>query len=293
MDNFKKKYINNSYSQNSVSLAENEEFIYPERYNSGIRPYIKKGHKISSNKPVFAFNIKDLGLPNSLKNYSKCKGILDIYAKHAKKSGRLDQTVRTVTASIFLILFIVVMVFFSEVFGVGQSDVKFVEYDRFIWPVVMQDPEPFDEQNPPNFELMLNSSVWVAAANQQPNCLNSDNNGRVIISIEDVNKACNTLFGKDLQMFNEDSSLYMNFYEFDSNKKIFYVEAISNDRCFMPKTISLSNKNDRLVLKVGYFVPDHRDIKNEKVKMKKQMKYILRKNSKTGKFYISEIKPED
>ena len=60
----------------------------------------------------------------------------------------------------------------------------------------MQNPEPFNENNPPSSQIVINSAVWDAAMNNQE--VISDDLGRIILSKDEVNKSANRLFNVDI-----------------------------------------------------------------------------------------------
>ncbi len=201
---------------------------------------------------------------------------------------------RIILASVVLITSIIIVTFFPSVLGVMHNGSKFVQYDKFIWPVVMQDPDVFSENNPPSNELLLDSSIWKAASEKTKDSCNYDSRGRVILLAEEVKAACSVLFGDKYNISPKSITANNKFYEYSPEENLFYVDAVSYDQCFIPRTVGLTQYEDLIILKVDYINIEENTELNDRYsknyKSPKHMEYFLKKRTDNGDFYISEIK---
>lgn len=192
--------------------------------------------------------------------------------------------------SLFLAAFSIAFVMAVGFFSCREDAVNLKKFDNIILPVVMQNPEPFNEKNPPSSQIVINSAVWDAAMNNQE--VISDDLGRIILSKDEVNKSANRLFNVDID-FNGIENSKDNFYIFQPEKNDFLVSAISGTDNFVPHTVNFCKKGSEIILKVGYVVPANGFNSNMTLlsedKIEKYMQYHLKKNKSTGKYFISAV----
>ena len=257
--------------------SNNNKFIYPGKnqidYNlrtgkniiikqSTISPKFKK-HK----------NISNLILKKYIFNYNFVKS---------------SPTFRIILATVAMATLILTVLIFSNVFCKTNNDTHFLEYDKFIWPVVMQDPNPFDENNPPTDDVVLNSSVWKAASEKNGYYENYyDSKGKVLVTLEDANSACKNLFGNSMELNIDNLNHKKTFYEFIKEEKTFHVDCLSYDQCYIPNVIDLLDLGSTIILKVNYKTLD--SFFNNNNSVKKCMEYYLKKQPINNKFYIYKI----
>ena len=208
-------------------------------------------------------------------------------SKNNKKQSRFF---KLFLISLFLAIFSIAFVMAVGFFTFREEAVNLKKFDNIILPVVMQNPEPFNEKNPPSPQTVINSAVWDAAMNNQE--VISDEFGRVILSKDEVNKSANRLFNMDID-FNGIENSKDNFYIFQPEKNDFLVSAISGTDNFVPHTVNFCKKGSEIILKVGYVVPANGFNSNMTLlsenKVEKYMQYHLKKNKSTGKYFISAV----
>lgn len=165
-------------------------------------------------------------------------------------------------------------------------------YDSLIWPIVMQDPPCFDEKRPLDEKIKIKASLWDAAMNLKDKNPNYDEDDMLIFPASEVQKSYEKLFGKPINYEFLDSEKD-SFYKFNKNKKEFSVKVMSGTDCFFPHTVNAFWKNNNLILKVGYVIPQNQFDENmnclSDFKTEKFANYILRKNKKTGNFYVYSV----
>jgi len=174
----------------------------------------------------------------------------------------------------------------------GDNALGLSDYDNFIWPVVMQNPESFDESSPAEVNTMVRAAVWKVAMEKKDDKNKMNNDGQLVLSFDEVLEACESLFDRDFKKsdligINED------FFRFDEDKNCFFVESVSGVDNYIPHTVNAYRKDDDIVLKVGYVVPSDRfeldmmGIRENNIS--KYKIYHLKTDETTGRKYVSAV----
>ena len=203
------------------------------------------------------------------------------------------KTIKILVTSLIITIFIVLIV---AVFGVVidiEKREQLISYDNLIWPVVMQDPEPFDQDHPLNKETMLKAGVWDASSRYKVDKGLFDKDGRQIISGQDVKNSIQKLFNVDIDI-KESIPDGIFFFNYNVLEDKFYVESISSDQSFIPRTKNCEKMGNGLIkLTVEYLIPQNQfddvmKIDKEK-KVEKVMEYVLSVDEESKRQYISKI----
>ncbi|MGN1043964.1 MAG: hypothetical protein ACI4PR_04085 [Acutalibacteraceae bacterium] len=231
--------------------------------------------------------------------YGKRNSIIEIDLPEKKGKRFLNSPKNKAKPSKFLKFIIISLIFAvsSVIFAIAigfftgrETAVDLKKFDDIILPVVMQNPEPFSENNPPRAQTVLNSSIWDAAMNKRE--VISDELGRIVLSESEINESANRLFNMDID-FDKVENFSEGFYVFQRNENKFLVNSLSGTDNFAPKTLNFCKKDSEIILKVGYVVPGDRfngsmtDFSENKIE--KCMQYHLKKNKNTGKYFISAV----
>ena len=201
--------------------------------------------------------------------------------------------------SLVLLLAIVGVVFIAtnigkQIYFAATDDTKLREYDTFLTPVVMQDPQPFVSPDKATEDFVLNASLWrTITANNGTNYTEYDDAGKVLVPLGDVVQACHDLFGPDCQL-QPKTPAEETFFEYNSDENKFHVALYSSDSTFIPYTDSAKKQGDSTVLRVGYVSPsDAWRTQNSSTitapKPTKYMEYVLKTDPSTNKEYIYAI----
>lgn len=203
------------------------------------------------------------------------------------------KTIKILVTSLIITIFIVLIVaIFGVVIDIEKRE-QLIYYDNLIWPVVMQDPEPFNNENPLNRETMLKAGVWDACLRYKSDRGLFDKDGRQIISGQDVRDSVYKLFNVDIDIKESipDGIFFFNYNSLEDN---FYVESISSDQCFTPHTKNCENIGNNLIkLTVEYLVPQNQFDEGMKInkekKVEKVMQYILKDDEFTKNKYVFKV----
>lgn len=213
-----------------------------------------------------------------------------IYGKF--KNGRNINAIKFLVICLILTAAMVVISIAISIADKGDNAIGLSDYDNFIWPVVMQNAENFNENSPPEIGTMVASSVWKVAMDKKDNKNSFNKNQELVLSLKEVREACNDLFGKDFDRvdligINDD------FFEFDSKNNQFLVKSISGVDNYVPHTVNAYRRGEDIILKVGYVIPsDQFEINMNEIfdnKIVKYKNYRLKINQATGKKYIAAV----
>ncbi len=207
-----------------------------------------------------------------------------------------------VVGSIVLILAIVGVAFIAtaigrQIYTAATDDSNLREYDTFLTPVVMQDPQPFASPDKASEDFILNASLWkTITANNGPNYTEYDDTGRLVVPLGDVVQSCHDLFGPNTQL-QPKTPAQETFFEYNSDENKFHVALYSSDSTFVPYTDSANKQGDSMILRVGYVSPTdawrtQTSSTIDAPKPTKYMDYVLKTDPATNKEYIYAIQAD-
>lgn len=156
---------------------------------------------------------------------------------------------------------------------------------RYILPVLMFDPVPFNDINQVDKFSILQSAIWAAFMDYgKDKYLNEDYNS-LIVPVSDVEKSLITLYGKKLKIKHQTfGDGLMNNYIYNEDTKTYTVPILDRIGIYSPEVKSIAKNGNIYTLTVGYIRPD--DIwqmyisdKKRKHKPEKYMEYILKKTN--------------
>ncbi len=128
-------------------------------------------------------------------------------------------------------------------------------YAEFLEPVVMFDPEPFDDISTADIGELVNISVWSLVMNADSSEKYSYSAGTevgVLIPEEEVTAEFNRLFGSEVALAETLPSLDMSGYDitYDSAQKGFIIPITANETAYVPNVTALETRGDSIILTV-------------------------------------------
>lgn len=182
----------------------------------------------------------------------------------------------------------------SHIYRAATDDSQLRAYDTFLAPIVMQDPEPFENEEEANAEMVMKASLWRAVTQNGEQYNSYDDQGRTLVPLGDVVDACHALFGPNcnLQPTNPKEET---FFEYDSQQNVFRVAPYSSQSSFAPYTLSSKKSGDTVTLRVGYVVGDWQDVtesSNASPQPVKYMQYILKKTADGKSEYVAAVRAD-
>ena len=141
------------------------------------------------------------------------------------------------------------------IFGVGKltdQSAKKSEYESFITPVIMFDPDPFDDVTKGNQEQLINAAIWALLKSDLDTSVYATDDGNLSIPQADVEKYFSKLFGPEAKP--EHRSVTGLGYEFsyDSAKQAYIVPITGVEPMYTPRVFEISKKGNTVELLVGY-----------------------------------------
>lgn len=159
------------------------------------------------------------------------------------------------------------------------------KFERYILPVLMFDPVPFDDVKTADEFSILRSAIWAAFLNNgKEKYLNQEYNS-FIIPTSDVDVNLVMLYGSDIKIKHQTfGDGFMNNYIYDKNTNTYTVPIYDQVGMYSPEVKSISKNKDIYILTVGYIRPDDVwqtfiDDKTRKMRPEKYMEYILKKTN--------------
>lgn len=261
------------YEENTIDMAEFEDVFSSNEL---------KSHKRTRRKPSVS-DMKPTLMPDDL----------------PKKNRRRFFAV-PFGAIMFLLSFVGLITVVSFVAGVVQnitsSEKNMREYEVFLEPVVMYDPTPFDDITNADPEFLLESAIWSAVTvDAYPGKYDTDEAGKQIIPLEEVQNHYKRLFGTDTQPETISFSGYGFEVEYSQDLNAYLVPSTGVTPIYYPDVVKISKRGDSIILKVGY-IPSGQMVESEEgvYKTPEPSKYMdITLRSKDGVRAISAIQLSD
>lgn len=185
----------------------------------------------------------------------------ELFMEKAKKTVSARKHRRNKAAmpvGIVVIIFAVIglaAVIAGIIFGVGKltdQSAKKSEYESFITPVIMFDPDPFDDVTKGNQEQLINAAIWALLKSDLDTSVYATDDGNLSIPQADVEKYFSKLFGPEAKP--EHRSVTGLGYEFsyDSAKQVYIVPITGVEPIYTPRVFEISKKGNTVELLVGY-----------------------------------------
>jgi len=161
-----------------------------------------------------------------------------------------------------------------------NGDENLDAFNEFLKPVVMQDPKPFESVDKADNEFLLKAAIWKTLLDEEKAATyESDDDGRRILPVEDIEKNAESLFGKINLLFEsigDDEDLI----EYNKDTGTYHIPLFSLD-AFVPYTFSAKKRGDIYTLKVGYVADDENWVggangEKSEPTPSKTMKYVLK-----------------
>ena len=190
----------------------------------------------------------------------------------------------------------------SEISGKINSSVKeknaqkYSELEEFIAPIIMYDPDTFDDISMANTEQLISIAIWsVLDSNPEPDKYEYTDGGMLMPQSE-VEEKFNSLFGSQVKWNHctvDGGGIY---FSYSKTKKAYVIPITGVTPIYTPEITEISERPNTLTLTVGYLASSEwvQDSDGNIVppEPSKYMKITLGKNSDGG-YYIRAIQSAD
>lgn len=185
----------------------------------------------------------------------------------------------------------------NSVKNLADNTAKKAEYEAFLTPVVMFDPDPFDDLTQAEIPQLVNSAVWALLKSEKGTEGYAYSDGGIVVPQADIEKYFIQLFGREIDISSMHQSIDMSDYDitYDSALKSYILPITGIDSAYAPKVYDIDKQGSSVILTVGY-IGAKAWAQNENGELTapepdKIMKITLRESS--GEMYISSIQNAD
>ena len=174
------------------------------------------------------------------------------------------------------------------------------KYEEMLLPVVMFDPDPFDDLTQADVSQLLNSAVWSLLMSEEGTEKYPYSEGEVfgiIVPQEDIAKHFVKLFGTEIDIASMHGTIDMSGYDitYDAALKSYILPITGVESAYTPKVYEIEEQGSSVILSVGYIGnkawAEIADSEYKTPEPDKYMKITLRERS--GGMYISSIQAVD
>lgn len=170
-------------------------------------------------------------------------------------------------------------------------------YEEFIAPVIMNDPDTFDDITKANLEQLLSIAIWsVIDSGAEPDKYEYTDDG-MLMPEEEVANMFLSLFGSEVALTHctVDGGEGVEF-KYSEKKKCYIIPITGITPIYLPEVTEIQEKDNTVVLTVGYLASTDwvQDSEGNMVPPEpgKYMKITLGKNG-DGSFYVRAIQTTD
>lgn len=170
------------------------------------------------------------------------------------------------------------------------------EYKAFIAPVIMNDPDSFDDVINANQSQLISISVWsLLKSDIDPDSFENKNGG-MLVPASLIEEEFKKLFGNDVTPVHQTVEGGQGIqFEYSKSDKAYIVPITGITALYSPMIADISEKGSSTILTVGYLASEdwRQDENGDMIPPEpvKYMKIYLRKND--SGYYISSIKQTD
>lgn len=220
-------------------------------------------------------------------------------SKQRKNSAAIPMGIITIILAVIGLITVIIGVKNFVVKKLDDTEEK-AKYEQMLRPVVMFDPDTFDDLTDAEPTQLLYAAIWSLLEDEKGMSNYSYYQGETIgiqVPQEDIEKAFINLFGNEIDIASMHSQIDMSTYDisYDSALKAYILPITGVDAAYLPKVYSIDKQGSSVILNVGYIgYKAWADISGDQYSAPepdKYMKITLRERS--GGMYISSIQTAD
>lgn len=172
-----------------------------------------------------------------------------------------------------------------------QKGRNFDEYNQLLIPVVMNDPDPFDDLTKANPSQLLDISIWsILKKDLSPENYEYSDEG-MLLPEADVTEEFKRLFGTEVQPSHATVEGFGYEFTYDANRKAYVIPLTGVVPLYTPRVVKKDKKNNTVILTVAYLSGDQweQDALGNMVapEPEKYMRVTLREHGDT--YFISAL----
>lgn len=173
-----------------------------------------------------------------------------------------------------------------------KNAAAYSEYESFIAPVIMNDPDTFDDVTLADSAQLISITIWsILDSNLQPDKYEYTDSG-MILPQKEVEEKFHKLFGNEVNISHSSVDGGGIDFKYSSEKQAYVIPITGITPIYTPKVIEAKEKSSYIILTVGYLYSGdwQQDSDGNMVAPEpgKYMKITLGKNSDTS-YYVRAI----
>lgn len=130
------------------------------------------------------------------------------------------------------------------------------EYNKMLIPVVMNDPDMFDDISQADMNQLLDISIWsILKSNLSPDTYEYKD-GNMIIPEQDVAAEYTKLFGEERAIVHSTVTGYGYDFEYNAAEKHYVIPLTGIEPTYTPKVVDVEKKSNTIILTVAYLASD-------------------------------------
>ncbi len=179
-------------------------------------------------------------------------------AKRKKRSKKVSFVTGVIALILALIgAFSVIKFSVNSIKDITNQTEKKREYESLLTPVVMFDPDPFDDLTQADVSQLLNSAVWALLMSENGADKYPYSEGEkvgIIVPQTDIENYFTSLFGTEINIASMHSSIDMSEYDitYDAALKSYILPITGVESAYTPKVYEIEKKGSSVILSVGY-----------------------------------------
>ncbi len=179
-------------------------------------------------------------------------------AKNNRKKNKLAFPVGIIAGILAVIGLITVINFTVDtVKNFTDKTAEKAKYEEMLEPVVMFDPDPFDDLTQADVSQLLNSAIWALLMSDEGADRFSYSEGEtfgLVVPQADIEIQFINLFGTEIDIASLHSSIDMSEYEitYDAALKSYILPVTGVESAYTPKVYEIEKQGSSKILSVGY-----------------------------------------
>lgn len=181
-----------------------------------------------------------------------------------KDNKRKGQNKLAFPLGLAIIIFAIVGVIFAVSSGISavkdltDNSEKKLEYETMLIPVVMYDPDMFDDVSSANINQLTVCAVWSIIKDEKiyPGKYETDDQGNIMIPAKDVETEFAKLFGTDVIPTHIGVKGNFDEFTFNEQSRCYLVTSAGTVPIYTPKVTEIDKTSNTIVLTVGYLAAE-------------------------------------
>jgi len=157
-----------------------------------------------------------------------------------------------------IVLLAVVGIVFLILLGVegiqkiSENNKQKKSYESFLLPIVMNDPDTFDDITQANMGQLLDSTIWSLIKKNVETDKYEYFEDKLLVPQKDVENQFAKMFGTDVKPVHQTvlGSEYQ--FEYDKTMQAYKIPIFGMENTYTPKVLDIEKKSSAIVLTVGY-----------------------------------------